>query len=230
MGQADTVTRPPPRSGVNTMSPPKAPSAPACSVLRHSPSPSPHWWGVHPCGVAPSRTVVGVAVRMDPGVLRGGGRTWRRCGGPLSSTEAGASPHCSPSLQYLLSPETIDALRKPTFDVWLWEPNEVSTRAIGMGASLRDQTGGIPIPRLLSLLFLLTCFPGFAARLPLGLGKALSQNQGACEQRDLTPGSGCSETPHTPPPGHILIPRGSCRAPLGVSLRASGLFQEGAST
>lgn len=28
--------------------------------------------------------------------------------------------------QYLLSPETIDALRKPTFDVWLWEPNEVS--------------------------------------------------------------------------------------------------------
>uniref|UniRef100_A0A8D1MI87 Phosphodiesterase n=1 Tax=Sus scrofa TaxID=9823 RepID=A0A8D1MI87_PIG len=28
-------------------------------------------------------------------------------------------------LQYLLSPETIDALRKPTFDVWLWEPNEM---------------------------------------------------------------------------------------------------------
>ncbi|XP_055229629.1 high affinity cGMP-specific 3',5'-cyclic phosphodiesterase 9A isoform X2 [Gorilla gorilla gorilla] len=26
--------------------------------------------------------------------------------------------------KYLLSPETIEALRKPTFDVWLWEPNE----------------------------------------------------------------------------------------------------------
>lgn len=29
------------------------------------------------------------------------------------------------SLQYMLSKETIEALRKPTFDVWLWEPNEV---------------------------------------------------------------------------------------------------------
>lgn len=29
------------------------------------------------------------------------------------------------SLQYMLSQETIEALRKPTFDVWLWEPNEV---------------------------------------------------------------------------------------------------------
>lgn len=28
-------------------------------------------------------------------------------------------------LQYMLSQETIEALRKPTFDVWLWEPNEV---------------------------------------------------------------------------------------------------------
>uniref|UniRef100_A0A2K5PA24 Phosphodiesterase n=1 Tax=Cebus imitator TaxID=2715852 RepID=A0A2K5PA24_CEBIM len=27
--------------------------------------------------------------------------------------------------QYLLSPETVEALRKPTFDVWLWEPNEM---------------------------------------------------------------------------------------------------------
>ncbi|XP_057401486.1 high affinity cGMP-specific 3',5'-cyclic phosphodiesterase 9A isoform X6 [Balaenoptera acutorostrata] len=27
--------------------------------------------------------------------------------------------------KYLLSPETVDALRKPTFDVWLWEPNEM---------------------------------------------------------------------------------------------------------
>uniref|UniRef100_A0A8C3X5D1 Phosphodiesterase n=1 Tax=Catagonus wagneri TaxID=51154 RepID=A0A8C3X5D1_9CETA len=27
--------------------------------------------------------------------------------------------------KYLLSPETIDALRKPTFDVWLWEPSEM---------------------------------------------------------------------------------------------------------
>uniref|UniRef100_A0A2K5IZW8 Phosphodiesterase n=2 Tax=Colobus angolensis palliatus TaxID=336983 RepID=A0A2K5IZW8_COLAP len=27
--------------------------------------------------------------------------------------------------KYLLSPETIEALRKPTFDVWLWEPNEM---------------------------------------------------------------------------------------------------------
>ncbi|XP_068930915.1 high affinity cGMP-specific 3',5'-cyclic phosphodiesterase 9A isoform X1 [Petaurus breviceps papuanus] len=27
--------------------------------------------------------------------------------------------------KYILSPETIDALRKPTFDVWLWEPNEM---------------------------------------------------------------------------------------------------------
>lgn len=31
-------------------------------------------------------------------------------------------PFC---LQYMLSQETIEALRKPTFDVWLWEPNEV---------------------------------------------------------------------------------------------------------
>ncbi|XP_006894111.1 PREDICTED: high affinity cGMP-specific 3',5'-cyclic phosphodiesterase 9A [Elephantulus edwardii] len=30
-----------------------------------------------------------------------------------------------PYPKYLLSPETIDALRKPTFDVWLWEPNEM---------------------------------------------------------------------------------------------------------
>uniref|UniRef100_A0A2K5W5U9 Phosphodiesterase n=1 Tax=Macaca fascicularis TaxID=9541 RepID=A0A2K5W5U9_MACFA len=27
--------------------------------------------------------------------------------------------------KYLLSPETVEALRKPTFDVWLWEPNEM---------------------------------------------------------------------------------------------------------
>nr|XP_048307737.1 high affinity cGMP-specific 3',5'-cyclic phosphodiesterase 9A [Myodes glareolus] len=27
--------------------------------------------------------------------------------------------------KYLLTPETIEALRKPTFDVWLWEPNEM---------------------------------------------------------------------------------------------------------
>ncbi|XP_016073765.1 PREDICTED: high affinity cGMP-specific 3',5'-cyclic phosphodiesterase 9A isoform X2 [Miniopterus natalensis] len=27
--------------------------------------------------------------------------------------------------KYLLSPETIEGLRKPTFDVWLWEPNEM---------------------------------------------------------------------------------------------------------
>uniref|UniRef100_A0A8B9Q439 Phosphodiesterase n=1 Tax=Apteryx owenii TaxID=8824 RepID=A0A8B9Q439_APTOW len=27
--------------------------------------------------------------------------------------------------QYMLSQETIEALRKPTFDVWLWEPNEM---------------------------------------------------------------------------------------------------------
>uniref|UniRef100_G3TVR8 Phosphodiesterase n=1 Tax=Loxodonta africana TaxID=9785 RepID=G3TVR8_LOXAF len=31
----------------------------------------------------------------------------------------------APYPKYLLSPETIDALRKPTFDVWLWEPNEM---------------------------------------------------------------------------------------------------------
>ncbi|KAK2527126.1 Pde9a [Columba guinea] len=31
-------------------------------------------------------------------------------------------PFC---LQYMLSQETIEALRKPTFDVWLWEPNEM---------------------------------------------------------------------------------------------------------
>ena len=51
----------------------------------------------------------------------------------MSSTEAGASPHCSLSLQYLLSPETIDALRKPTFDVWLWEPNEVRSEERRVG-------------------------------------------------------------------------------------------------
>ncbi|XP_069927894.1 high affinity cGMP-specific 3',5'-cyclic phosphodiesterase 9A isoform X4 [Oryctolagus cuniculus] len=27
--------------------------------------------------------------------------------------------------KYLLSPETVDALRRPTFDVWLWEPSEM---------------------------------------------------------------------------------------------------------
>uniref|UniRef100_H3APQ2 Phosphodiesterase n=1 Tax=Latimeria chalumnae TaxID=7897 RepID=H3APQ2_LATCH len=30
-----------------------------------------------------------------------------------------------PYPKYMLSQETIDALRKPTFDVWLWEPNEM---------------------------------------------------------------------------------------------------------
>uniref|UniRef100_A0A2I3GH47 Phosphodiesterase n=1 Tax=Nomascus leucogenys TaxID=61853 RepID=A0A2I3GH47_NOMLE len=33
--------------------------------------------------------------------------------------------------KYLLSPETVEALRKPTFDVWLWEPNEVSAGLAG---------------------------------------------------------------------------------------------------
>lgn len=28
-------------------------------------------------------------------------------------------------LQYMLSEQTIDALKKPAFDVWLWEANEV---------------------------------------------------------------------------------------------------------
>lgn len=28
-------------------------------------------------------------------------------------------------LQYMLSQQTIDALKKPAFDVWLWEVNEV---------------------------------------------------------------------------------------------------------
>uniref|UniRef100_A0A2K5N8H8 Phosphodiesterase n=1 Tax=Cercocebus atys TaxID=9531 RepID=A0A2K5N8H8_CERAT len=40
--------------------------------------------------------------------------------------------------KYLLSPETVEALRKPTFDVWLWEPNEMtellehSTTTVGL--------------------------------------------------------------------------------------------------
>ena len=223
------VTCPPPRSGVNPGSPPDAPSAPARSVLKHSPSPSPHRWGVRPCSVVPSRTLVGVALRMDPGVLRQIGTTWRRRGRPLSSTEARASSHRSLSLQYLLSPETIDALRKPTFDVWLWEPNEVSARVSGMGASLRDQMGGIPIPLFLYLLFLLACFPSFAARLPLGLGKALSQNQGAREQWCLTPGSGCSETPPHPPTGPHPDPPGQLPSPRGSEPPGFGIISGGGS-
>lgn len=41
---------------------------------------------------------------------------------------------CPP--QYLLSPETVEALRKPTFDVWLWEPNEVSEGPPSLACSL----------------------------------------------------------------------------------------------
>ena len=78
------------------------------------------------------------------------GTTWRRRGRPLCSTEAGASSHYCPSLQYLLSPETIDALRKPTFDVWLWEPNEVSESLEWAPAS---GTGREASPSLFSFLF-----------------------------------------------------------------------------
>ncbi|XP_006156420.1 high affinity cGMP-specific 3',5'-cyclic phosphodiesterase 9A isoform X1 [Tupaia chinensis] len=46
---------------------------------------------------------------------------------PLSRVKARGAPVMPTScpFQYLLSPETIEALRKPTFDVWLWEPNEM---------------------------------------------------------------------------------------------------------
>lgn len=57
------------------------------------------------------------------------------------STEANAAS--CPS-QYLLSPETIEALRKPTFDVWLWEPNEVSVGAC-WDRRLRNWTGASPL-------------------------------------------------------------------------------------
>lgn len=58
-------------------------------------------------------------------------------------------------LQYLLSPETIDALRKPTFDVWLWEPNEVSEGAARGRTGLRDQWGGGALALLSFSLFFL---------------------------------------------------------------------------
>ena len=32
-------------------------------------------------------------------------------------------------LQYTLSQETVDYLKKPTFDIWHWEPNEVRTQS-----------------------------------------------------------------------------------------------------
>lgn len=39
-------------------------------------------------------------------------------------------------LQYMLSQQTIDALRKPAFDVWLWESNEVRFTNIVLPAFL----------------------------------------------------------------------------------------------
>uniref|UniRef100_A0ABI7YSV8 Phosphodiesterase n=1 Tax=Felis catus TaxID=9685 RepID=A0ABI7YSV8_FELCA len=44
--------------------------------------------------------------------------------------------------KYLLSPETIEALRKPTFDVWLWEPNE----GLGSRAVVLADTGEASAP------------------------------------------------------------------------------------
>ncbi|EPY88128.1 cGMP phosphodiesterase A2-like protein [Camelus ferus] len=52
--------------------------------------------------------------------------------------------------QYLLSPETIEALRKPTFDVWLWEPNE--TAPGGLGKALNSGRGTGPEEQMLSCL------------------------------------------------------------------------------
>ncbi|XP_074204217.1 high affinity cGMP-specific 3',5'-cyclic phosphodiesterase 9A isoform X3 [Camelus bactrianus] len=52
--------------------------------------------------------------------------------------------------KYLLSPETIQALRKPTFDVWLWEPNE--TAPGGLGKALNSGRGTGPEEQMLSCL------------------------------------------------------------------------------
>ncbi|XP_032314012.1 high affinity cGMP-specific 3',5'-cyclic phosphodiesterase 9A isoform X5 [Camelus ferus] len=52
--------------------------------------------------------------------------------------------------KYLLSPETIEALRKPTFDVWLWEPNE--TAPGGLGKALNSGRGTGPEEQMLSCL------------------------------------------------------------------------------
>ncbi|XP_074204286.1 high affinity cGMP-specific 3',5'-cyclic phosphodiesterase 9A isoform X5 [Camelus bactrianus] len=43
--------------------------------------------------------------------------------------------------KYLLSPETIQALRKPTFDVWLWEPNETAPGGLGKALNSGRGTG-----------------------------------------------------------------------------------------
>lgn len=39
-------------------------------------------------------------------------------------------------LQYTLSQETIEALKKPTFDVWHWEHNEVSSLEIHLSSDI----------------------------------------------------------------------------------------------
>lgn len=60
------------------------------------------------------------------------------------------------SIQYLLSPETIEALRKPTFDVWLWEPNEVSEGPSPIPSPLNLMSVSLsPFPLPFSSLFFL---------------------------------------------------------------------------
>ena len=41
-------------------------------------------------------------------------------------------------LQYTLSQETVDYLKKPTFDIWHWEPNEVRTQSYSCRQKLRE--------------------------------------------------------------------------------------------
>lgn len=42
-----------------------------------------------------------------------------------SRVSADCPPPHPPPVQYTLSQETVEALKKPTFDVWHWEHNEV---------------------------------------------------------------------------------------------------------
>lgn len=73
--------------------------------------------------------------------------------------DRGSAQRLTPSCpsQYLLSPETIEGLRKPTFDVWLWEPNEVSEGAPGTGVSGTETSPSLSPPGL-SPLCCFCCF------------------------------------------------------------------------
>lgn len=119
--------------GVSSLSSPDVPRP-----SRHGPLP---WTPRAGCHARP-RIPTGVALSPHrcPERGAGAGASGSLCLSAEAPGEALTPLPCP--LQYLLSPETIDALRKPTFDVWLWEPNEVSEGAARGRTGLRDQWGG----------------------------------------------------------------------------------------